>query len=656
MNAKMCKVLIYGLKKERKKTLETLQKYGCMEFVKCDKDDRLRRDNVAEQIVQFERHISLTEKAISVLSDYRIEKTGFLSARKTLSAEENYSMTADEAKTMGKAVSDVLSLSKQIDDDKIFISKNRSSETYLDMWEKLDIPMNYSGTKNTFSLVLNYPDELNCTEFDEILGTDAENVYCEIIYSDKQTTCLFITGLKSEREEIEKKLRDKGFTQPPFSLTHRIPEEKAKILEGQCTEKERDIELCEEKLKEFSNNIEKFRLFCDHIRLRKDKYSEINKILNSDNAFIAEGFIPQDKFSKIENVLVNRTNCYIECEAVDENEESPVLFESNKFASPVEEITKTYSMPSKFDIDPNFIMAIFYYLFFGMMFSDAGYGLLVMIVTGYISFFSNAEKELKDKMRMFFFCGISTTFWGLMYGSFFGDAIGRISETFFGREIILSPGWIDPVKEPLTLLIFSVAIGMVQIITGLCIRFYMLWRRKKYSDAVFDVGFWITLLLGISLLATGYGIKKPMLENIGKWAAVASAAGLVLTQGRDKKNIFAKLGGGILSLYDITSYVSDALSYSRLMALGLSTGVIANVVNTMGTLAGKSVIGAIAFVIIFVFGHALNFSINMLGAYVHTNRLQYVEFFSKFYEGGGREFSPLKMNTKYFNFMEEEKL
>ena len=128
---------------------------------------------------------------------------------------------------------------------------------------------------------------------------------------------------------------------------------------------------------------------------------------------------------------------------------------------------------------------------------------------------------------------------------------------------------------------------------------------------------------------------------------------MVLTQGRDKKNVFARLLSGVISLYDVTSYVSDALSYSRLMALGLATGVIAQVVNTMGSLGGGGIVNGIVFAVVFVVGHALNFAINCLGAYVHTNRLQYVEFFSKFYEGGGRAFSPLGMNTKYYEFMEE---
>ena len=288
-----------------------------------------------------------------------------------------------------------------------------------------------------------------------------------------------------------------------------------------------------------------------------------------------------------------------------------------------------------------------------MMFSDAGYGLLLALGAGYLGFIAKTEKATRENMRMFCYCGISTTFWGLMYGSFFGNVIPVVSGTFFGAEHVLKPLWLDPVQEPLTLLIFSVALGLVQIIVGLGIKFYMLWRQGEKASAVFDVGLWILILLGVCALAGGKGLGNEMAATVGMYMMIVGAVGLVLTQGRDKKNVFARLLSGVISLYDVTSYVSDALSYSRLMALGLATGVIAQVVNTMGSLGGGGIVNGIVFAVVFVVGHALNFAINCLGAYVHTNRLQYVEFFSKFYEGGGRAFSPLGMNTKYYEFMEE---
>ncbi|MBQ7039838.1 MAG: V-type ATP synthase subunit I, partial [Clostridia bacterium] len=414
-----------------------------------------------------------------------------------------------------------------------------------------------------------------------------------------------------------------------------------------------EIKDCEKFISDCAERRGEIQMFYDHILMRRDKYTELEKLKQTELTFVMEGYVPESEAELVKQKLEETVSVYVNISDVPEDEEAPVLLKNNGFARPVEGITKTYSMPGRTDVDPNSIMAFFYYLFFGMMFSDAGYGLLLALGAGYLGFFAKVERGTKENMRMFCYCGISTTFWGLMYGSFFGNLIPVLGETFFGSVWTLKPIWLDPVQEPLTLLIVSVAMGLFQILIGLGIKFYMIWRQGEKLAAIFDVGLWMLVLSGICLFAGGMALGNSIVGDVGMYAAIFGAAGLVLTQGRNSKNIIGKLFGGILSLYDITSYVSDALSYSRLMALGLATGVIAQVVNTMGSLAGGGVVGAVMFGAVFIVGHALNFAINCLGAYVHTNRLQYVEFFGKFYEGGGRAFAPLKMDTKYYEFMEE---
>ena len=656
MITSMKKITVYGIAKDRKTIMESLQKSGCVEINQSQIDDEtLTRVDVSDQILQFERYISSAAQALVILDEYVPEKTGLFSARKPISLDY-YTMNPEEAKSVGDDVFEIIALSKKIQENKINIGRIQAKILALEPWLGLDVPMNLDHTKLTKIGLYQLPFEADAEKMDELLGQTAELVYYELIYCTKDQSCIFMVYLKQEEERVEKALREAGFVQPSFSLSHRIPQDKVAHLEHDAKILEDEIADMEGRIIEYGQKRESIKLLYDHIILRRDKYRELSKLQLTKEAFILTGFIPQKYSEKMKQRLEQKAVCEVILEDLTDEEEAPVLFENNGFAAPVETITKTYAMPSKNDIDPNLIMSFFYYLFFGMMFSDAGYGILVVIVTGYLAFFSHAEQSTKKTMKMFFFCGISTTFWGLMYGSFFGNVVNTVSLTFFGQEVALKPLWLDPVKDPLTLLIFSVALGMIQIIIGLSIKFYMLWRQGKKLDAVFDVGFWIVLLLGACVLAAGGGLGLSAMLQVGIWMLVAAAVGLVLTQGRDKKNIFAKFFGGIISLYDITSYVSDALSYSRLMALGLATGVIAQVVNTMGTLAGGTVQGAIIFVLIFIVGHGMNFAINMLGAYVHTNRLQYVEFFSKFYEGGGREFAPLAMNTKYYMFTEDEKV
>jgi V/A-type H+-transporting ATPase subunit I len=175
---------------------------------------------------------------------------------------------------------------------------------------------------------------------------------------------------------------------------------------------------------------------------------------------------------------------------------------------------------------------------------------------------------------------------------------------------------------------------------GMGIRAYLMIRDGDVAGAVFDVGSWYLVFIGIFVMALGS-------MNAGVAVTLIGVLMLILTQGRHQKNIFKKLLSGISSLYDITTYLSDLMSYSRLLALGLATGVIAGVVNIMGSMAGGGVKGAIILIIVFVVGHLFNFFINALGTFVHASRLQYVEFFNRFYEGGGIPFEPFTKKTKY---------
>lgn len=258
-----------------------------------------------------------------------------------------------------------------------------------------------------------------------------------------------------------------------------------------------------------------------------------------------------------------------------------------------------------------------------------------------------------------------------MFGSFFGDAVGVISKTFFNSNVALPPIWFEPINKPMKLLVFCFLVGLIHLFTGLGINFYQSWKAKKYKDAIYDVVFWymlvgglVVLLLSIKGMTGTFGISFTLPSSVGNaagWIAAIGAVGIVLTGGRSSRNPFKRFLKGLYSLYNITGYLSDVLSYSRLLALGLATSVIASVVNKMAAMAGGKIsgfIGVIVFIVIFLVGHTMNILINMLGAYVHTNRLQYVEFFGKFYSGGGEKFTPFSADcsTKYYQFKEERKL
>ena len=266
------------------------------------------------------------------------------------------------------------------------------------------------------------------------------------------------------------------------------------------------------------------------------------------------------------------------------------------------------------------------------------------------------DERMRDNLKLFQYCGVSTFFWGLIFGSIFGDAPASLYNYFTGANItmkdILPWPTIDPQKDALMLMIISIAFGLVHILVGMGCKFYICFKAKDYGGAFFDTGLWMLMLVGFAVLGVGMATTQ-VVFYIGAGIAIACAVGLVLTQGRKKKG-FGKVIGGVASLYDITSYISDLLSYSRLLALGLTTGVMAQVFNMLSTMFGKSLMGVIFMFVILLVGHAINIGLNALGSYVHTMRLQYVEMFSKFYEGGGKEFEPFSLKSKYIKIQEDK--
>lgn len=636
---------LIGILKNRKKILETLQKLEC---VQVEPITDLKKINPYQTISQIDSMIHDADKAVEIIEKYSIKKDNFLKSPNFKSAEK---LDVDIAKSseLYKKVKSILSSMSQIEKIQSKISKLENESTLLCYYLSLDLPTDVKNTKYTNILIGNIPGFWSSENLSNKLG---ENVYFEIIDANKLQTSVFFIIPKNINDKIRKILLDTGFSQPPFSSTKESPKERSSSNKEKIFQLKKEILEYENKIKNIQNEYQNIQDFSDCLRLRKEKYKTICKIGLTDNTFVLKGFINPKLESKMIDKIEKQIGAYIEISPADED--SPVDFSNNFFVTPVENITQTYSMPSYDDIDPNPIMSFFYYIFFGMMFSDAGYGLVLSIACGWLAFFKKFEKSKKDLFRMFFFCGLSTTFWGFMYGSFFGNAIDTVAKVFLNSDFSLAPLWINTVTEPLTLLVFSIVIGLIQIIIGLSIKFYTLVRRKKFMEAIATVLNWIFILLGIGIFATGKTINNDAVSLVGLILSILGT-GLVVLLGGYKNKGPMKIFGGIISLYDITSYISDALSYSRLMALGIATGVIANVVNILGSMAGSSILGFVIFIIISIAGHAMNFGINILGAYVHTNRLQYVEFFSKFYEGGGKKFTPFGMHTKYIKFLNKIK-
>ena len=665
----MKKVLICGLKKDRKGTLELLQRQGVLEISNVlQEDDMLGRMDVTSSKTVFERNANIAEQAINILDRYAPEEKGMLSSfegREVLSLDEYEANAGKHDEVMKKAYR-LQELAKQIGEHSAAVPKLEQQMEALVPWRSFDLPLDFKGTKKTAAFIGSIQDEITLEQVTEQLGElapQAETIDVTIVSASKEQTCLFIVCAKTDAEAVEDALKKMNFVKPPLSSA--VPAKRQQQLEEELAKEKEEIEKAEKAVAEMAPDRELIKFVMDYYTMRAEKYGVLNGLAQSRRVFFITGYVPENAAPKLEKLLQEKYEVVVEYTEPGDEEDVPILLHNNKFAEPVEGVIESYSVPSKGEIDPSMIVALFYYVQFGLMLSDAAYGLIMVAGTAYcLTKFKNMEAGMKKFMKMFMYCGISTTFWGFMFGSFFGDAVNVIATTFFNRpDIRLAPLWFEPVSLPMKLLVFAFGLGILHLFIGLGIKFYSCVKNGSLADGIYDAIFWymlvgggIVYLLTMSMFTEMLGLTFTLPAVAGTVAAYAAAigfVGIVLTSGRESKNWVKRILKGLYGAYGVSSYLSDILSYSRLLALGLATSVISTVFNKMGSMMGGSIPGAIIFILVFLIGHSLNLAINALGAYVHTNRLQYVEFFGKFYEGGGRKFEPFAVHTKYYKVKED---
>lgn len=651
---KMSSITIVALKSERKKLLEYLQRQSVIDLTREDdeqKDEYLRIDT-ASSVSQFERNAAACDRAVEILRNYNPKSGGLLSSfsGRRIITDEQYNEVVSKNADIMSVCREVLRCDKQLTENAADRARYNARMEILKPWQRLDVSQQFSGTKRTAGFVGIVPKEWTEAELSAAIAEKApDKIFSlEIISSSTEQTGIFLICPKADADEISKALREKGFTRPP-SATTKMPSVKMEELIAKIEALDKQDEELKAKLLEFSESVEDIELVSDYFMSRADKYRALANIDHSKRTFIIKGYIATEKVESLKVELEAKFLSAVTFEKAD-GEEVPVAIKNNAFTAPAAGLTELYSMPSKADIDPTPIMSFFYYFFFGMMLSDAGYGLLLALGAWLLIKKCKPEKSMENTLRLFIYCGISTVIWGIIFGSFFGDAIWVISDVFFGKKL---PPWpINPMNQAIELFIVSLAMGFVVILTGLIAKFFNTIRNEGIVSAIFETGSWIIILLGIAAIAVGIFINIAILTTVGAAAAIVGAL-LVVSNGVRLKGV-----GGILSglggLYDITSYISDLMSFSRLMALGLTTAAMGQVFNLLGSMGGRSIGGALGMFIIFTVGHLLSFALNALGAYVHTLRLQYVELFGKFYEGGGKPFKPFAHKSKYTRFKEDK--
>jgi V/A-type H+-transporting ATPase subunit I len=448
----------------------------------------------------------------------------------------------------------------------------------------------------------------------------------------------------SAADDAIRALAQAGFAKVSFEQYSGVPsdiiaqlEQDLQSIQVRRTQIERDIDvLVEERPRAFA--------LYDFFALERARLDVTNKFGGTERTFLVEGWVQLRNLQRFRTAIEQLADDIVVLDRPPrEDEEPPVELENNRFASAFEPVTKMMGYPRQGSLDPSPFLGPFFLIFFGLCMTDAAYGIVIAALAYWLIGQTRARGTGRQFLNLLIMSGLATVFVGAMLGGWAGDLLQRL---FGWRTAIL----FDPMEEPTKFLILSFALGVIQIYTGIILKAYDNIRQGDWKSAIFDQVFWLVFLTSIGLALGGgfLGPNGPAIASAGQKLLIGSAIGLVLTQGRHHKNPLMRIGSGLLSLYNTTGYMSDIVSYARLFGLGFTSTVLASVMNDlMLRPAGVPVIGPIIALIGLVFGHLFNILINIIGAYVHSSRLQYVEFFGKFFEAGGRRFMPFGMSTKY---------
>lgn len=644
---KMKRLRVIVPSKIQKKVLKDLTRLGCVEienplFADAD-EDMARIIRPSSAVTDAARARTEMVAALEALDKYAPAKKSFLTPRREVSESVLFDEDAiEQAKEVSARIGGIV---RQINETKSMLGRIAAQKASLEPWTASDIPLEYAGGKEYAVIFGVIPFTENPADLSAMLAEKDIPAVADVIHSDKEQFYIIMVSYKDAQEDALAVLKAEGFSQTVFKDLFGTAADNINHLDEESKTAEEKLQQLEAEIVALAPQRDLLEQSADALSVESLRETAMSSMLHTEKTTYFEGWTPQAAENAVAQIL-EKNGCAYEFSDPTEMEEPPVILKNSKLIQPFSTITEMYGLPKyRSIVDANPVVAVSYFIFFGMMLSDAMCGLVLSLLTFIVLKKKKPTGQMKQFLTLFFYCGISSLIWGALFGSWFGNAPSVIG-TMLNKKFTVPAIWFDPLAEPMKILIVSVAFGVIHLMLGMGYSAVRQIKEGNIKDAIFDTGFWYMILIGGLGLFTG--------KKIFMYIALLGAVGVLFTAGREKRNIFSRFTSGLGALYGVTGYLSDILSYTRLMALGLCTGVIAMVMNTMGTLAGNGVMGWIVFILVFVVGQSFNLAISMLGAFVHSMRLEFVEFFGKFYISGGKPFKPLFNQTKYTQVIKEE--
>ena len=649
MIERMKKLTLLAVASERKALLKDLMLLGCVELKEQAATDEatpaLREMGQTGLATEKARHAAITN-ALKLLDKYAPAKKSFLAPLPGAGIDEVLDESTLDADV--ELCEHIAELEERIRRATAEEGREKAAIEALSPWAELDMPLSFRGTERAAVTLCSFPAALDMAEADLALGAAAPEAQLLRVSDDRSLHYAVLVCLREEQDAAAEALRPLGFSIMTVQETSGTAKEGIAAAEARLAELAEEKQQCASAIASHADSRDELKLRADTLSTRIDRAEAESKLLRTESTVCLTGWVLTEREAELAKTLEKYDCAWETAEpGKDEYPEVPVKLKNNKVTRALNMVTEMYSLPAYDGVDPNPLMAPFFILFYGIMLADMAYGLIMIIAALVVLKKKKPRKGTRNFFELMLWCGISTTIMGALTGGFFSDAPLQIAQiinpdtTWQGL-----PALFTPLDDTIMILIGAMCLGFIQIITGMIISVVEKVKNGEIFDAVFNEGTWWVIFVGLALWVLGIG-------SVGGVPVVLAIGGVMLFIGSAKgKKGFGIFTGFIGAVYNgVTGYFGDILSYSRLMALMLAGSVIAQVFNTIGAIFGNVFI----FIIISLFGNALNFALNLLGCFVHDLRLQCLEFFKAFYKDGGKPFKPLEINTKYVTVTNTDK-
>ena len=656
----MKKLTVLASARDTDRLVRRLMRLRCAQLTTVPLDDLpdggtlLRYDCDAAR-TEAERRVADVTAAIPVLDTYTAKAMPW--NQKTLSVTTEEFHSSGRFAAARETVAETISLRDERETALNEYNRLAGVLRSLTPWQEYPMPPEGGGTDLTEVWLGTLPPKTLISAADDALAELHAGV--EEIHRDETGVYVAVLLLREDGDAAARALAGVGFTRISFKglpAPDKTPAENSRLCLKRMDELDNQLQICTDRLRRLSEKLPEVQVLFDLETTALTAAIQKQKLATTEHCVVLEAWVPAEREARLSAAL-DKLPCAYGLAEPAEDEEPPVLLRNNSFASNFEWVVSMYSYPKYGTFDPTFIMSIFYFIIFGLMFADVGYGALLVLVGFLAPRILHTKPSMTRMLNMFAYCGISCTVFGFVFGGWFGDLPYALMTGFGGYEsaeaakeaypifngltVTLggNPISLNPLDNPMAFLVVSLAMGAIHLVGGMAVKFVLLCKEGKVPDAIFDIGSYWILFAGIGLIFVN--------STVGWITLGVGALIIIATYGRAQKNPIMRVLMGFKGIYDLISYASDLLSYCRILALGLAAAVMAQVFNLLATMGGPTPFGFVLLVVVLLVGHVLNIAINLLGSFVHTSRLQYLEFFGKFFEDGGAGFDPALPSNEY---------